>query len=47
MVIARVMQDWIDQVTEELWNTVSLIVVLGIVATILATTFAYFACQEF
>jgi predicted permease len=41
MVIARGMQDWIDQVTEELWNTVSLIVVLGVVATILATTGIY------
>jgi predicted permease len=41
MVIARVLQDWIDQFTEELWNTVSLILVLGVVATILATTGIY------
>ena len=40
-VIARVMQGWIDQVTEVLWNVVSLIVVLGVVATALATTGIY------
>ncbi len=36
--MARVMQDWIDQVTEELWNVVTLIVILGVVAMLLATT---------
>jgi predicted permease len=40
-VAARVLQSWIDQVTEVLWNMVSLIVVLGLVATVLATTGIY------
>jgi len=40
-VVARVLQSWIDQVTEVLWNVVSLIVFLGIVATLLATTGIY------
>ena len=40
-VVARVLQGWIDQVTEVLWNVVSLIVVLGLVATVLATTGIY------
>jgi predicted permease len=40
-VVARVLQTWIDQVTEVLWNMVSLIVVLGLVATVLATTGIY------
>jgi predicted permease len=40
-VVARVLQSWIDQVTEVLWNVVSLIVVLGLVATVLATTGIY------
>ena len=40
-VVARVLQSWIDQVTEVLWNVVSLIVFLGIVATVLATTGIY------
>jgi predicted permease len=40
-VMARVLQGWIDQVTEVLWNMVSLIVFLGIVATVLATTGIY------
>jgi hypothetical protein len=41
LVTARVLQSWIDQVTEVLWNVVSLIVVLGLVATVLATTGIY------
>jgi len=36
-VVARALQSWIDQVTEALWNVVSLIVVLGLVAAVLAT----------
>jgi predicted permease len=40
-VVARVLQSWIDQVTEVLWNVVSLIVILGLVATVLATTGIY------
>jgi predicted permease len=38
---ARVLQSWIEQLTEVLWNVVSLIVLLGIVATVLATTGIY------
>ena len=40
-VVARVLQSWIDQLTEVLWNVVSLIVLLGMVATVLATTGIY------
>jgi hypothetical protein len=40
-VAARVLQSWIDQMTEVLWNVVSLIVVLGLVATALATAGIY------
>ena len=40
-VVARVLQSWIDQVTEALWNVVSLIVVLGLVAAVLATSGIY------
>jgi predicted permease len=40
-VVARVLQSWIDQVTEVLWNVVSLIVFLGLVATVLATSGIY------
>jgi hypothetical protein len=40
-VVARVLQSWIDQVTEVLWNVVSLIVVLGLVAAVLATSGIY------
>ena len=36
-VVARGLQSWINQVTEVLWNVVSLIVVRGLVATALAT----------
>ena len=41
MVMARRMQDWIDQVTETLWNMVSLILILAVVGTVLATTGIY------
>jgi ABC-type antimicrobial peptide transport system permease subunit len=37
----RHMQAWIDEVTEELWNFVSLIVILGLVATVLSTSGIY------
>ena len=37
IVIARNLQGWIDMVTEEMWNMVTLIVILGLVATVLAT----------
>jgi hypothetical protein len=40
-VVARALQSWIDQVTEALWNVVSLIVVLGLVAAVLATSGIY------
>jgi predicted permease len=35
------LQKWIDQITANLWNVASLIVVLGVVATVLATTGIY------
>jgi hypothetical protein len=35
------LQSWIDQITANLWNVASLIVVLGVVATVLATTGIY------
>jgi predicted permease len=41
VVVARNLQGWIDMVTEEMWNMVTLIVILGIVATVLATTGIY------
>jgi len=40
-VVARNLQGWIDMVTEEMWNMVTLIVILGLVATVLATTGIY------
>jgi len=40
-VMARALQSWIDQVTEVLWNVVSLIVILGVVATVLAAAGIY------
>jgi hypothetical protein len=39
--IARVLQGWIDEIAEDLWNVVALILILGIVATVLATTGIY------
>lgn len=41
VVMARNMQSWIDLVTEQLWNLVTLIVLLGVVATVLATMGIY------
>jgi predicted permease len=41
MPMARSLQGWIDEITETLWNIVALIVVLGLVATTLATTGIY------
>jgi len=41
MPLARQLQGWIREITETLWNIVALIVVLGFVATILATTGIY------
>jgi predicted permease len=41
MVLARPLQKWIDEVVEALWNVVALIVILGIVATALATSGIY------
>ncbi len=35
------LQDWIDRITQSLWNVASLIVVLGAVATVLACTGIY------
>ena len=40
-VVARVLESWIHQMTETLWNVVSLIVLLGLIATALATTGIY------
>ena len=39
--IAGNLQKWIDLVTEQLWNIVTLIVILGLVATVLATSGIY------
>ncbi len=39
--MARLMQSWIDQVTADLWNVVALILILGLVATVLATSGIY------
>jgi predicted permease len=41
VVIARNLQSWIDLVTADLWNAVTLIVILGLVATVLAATGIY------
>jgi predicted permease len=41
VVVPTVLQDWIDRVTQNLWNVASLIVVLGFVATVLAATGIY------
>jgi hypothetical protein len=43
LVVSRNLQGWIDIVTEELWNLVTLIVILGVVATALATAGIYAA----
>ena len=39
--VSRILQDWIDEITAILWNVVSLIVTLGLVAIVLATTGIY------
>ncbi len=41
VLISRNLQRWIDLVTEQLWNMVTLIVMLGLVATVLAATGIY------
>jgi predicted permease len=41
VLVARNLQKWIDLVTEQLWNMVTLIVILGLVATVLAATGIY------
>jgi ABC-type antimicrobial peptide transport system permease subunit len=41
VVVARLLQSWIDQITEDLWNLVALIVILGVVATVLTITGIY------
>jgi ABC-type antimicrobial peptide transport system permease subunit len=41
IVLPRLVQTWIDQVTEDLWNIVALIVLLGMVATVLAASGIY------
>src|SRR5579871_195389 len=40
-VVSRLLQSWIDEVTEVLWNVAALIAVLGVVATVLTTTGIY------
>jgi len=39
--VSRILQEWIDEVTAILWNVVSLIVTLGFVAIVLASTGIY------
>lgn len=39
--MSRVLQNWIDEIAEDLWNVVALILILGIVATVLAATGIY------
>ena len=41
MALARPLQGWIDEIAESLWNVVALIVILGMVATALATSGIY------
>ncbi|HTP33823.1 MAG TPA: ADOP family duplicated permease, partial [Candidatus Acidoferrales bacterium] len=41
VVISRNLQSWIDLVTDQMWNMVTLIVILGMVATALATSGIY------
>ncbi len=38
---ARLAQSWIDQLTEDVWNVVALILILGLAAALLATTGIY------
>jgi predicted permease len=35
-VMARLMQDWVDRMTEILWNVVSFVLILGLIASVLA-----------
>src|SRR5204863_1182865 len=39
--IPRLLQSWIDQFTAGLWNVVALMLVLGVIGTVLATTGIY------
>jgi predicted permease len=39
--VSRILQEWIDEFTAILWNVVSLIVTLGVVAIVLASTGIY------
>ncbi len=39
--MARVLQQWIDEVTAQLWNVLGLVIILGLVATLLATVGIY------
>jgi len=41
VLVALNLQGWIDLVTEQLWNMITLIVILGVVATVLATMGIY------
>jgi len=41
LVIPRLLQSWIDQLTAGLWNVVALMLVLGVIGTVLATTGIY------
>jgi putative ABC transport system permease protein len=41
MALPRLLAKWFDEITEALWNVVSLIVILGLVATVLTTTGIY------
>jgi predicted permease len=41
VVVSRNLQKWIDLVTDQMWNMVILIVLLGLVATVLATSGIY------
>jgi predicted permease len=40
-VMARLMQDWIDRMTEILWNVVSFVLILGLIASVLAAIGIY------
>jgi len=41
VVVSRNLQKWIDLVTDQMWNMVTLIMILGLVATVLATSGIY------
>jgi hypothetical protein len=40
-VMARLMQDWVDRMTEILWNVVSFVLILGLIASVLAAIGIY------